>query len=244
MRPAVITPCFDESAEVLHACHESVRSQSVESMHFFVSDGPLESAGIPKSKHVIRLDLPRNFSDNGNTPRALGAVMAIAMDFNPIFLLDADNWYSPDHVENALNLKRQQPSLDVIFSSRKIVLDDGTIYSDVPEDQNQSFADTSTMCFFESSFNILPSFSFIPKALSPVCDRIIFKTILEFGYKVAWTGIPSLFFRSHYLNHYLLAGRKPAEPLHDPDWAALRYSLKQELPGYCSKVGVQIKYFL
>ena len=244
MRPAVITPCFDESAEVLNACHESVRSQSVESMHFFVSDGSLKSASIPQSRNAIRLDLPRNFADNGNTPRALGSVMAIAMNFNPIFLLDADNWYSSDHIENALDLKRQQPSLDVVFSSRKIVLDDGTIFSDAPEDRDQSFADTSTMCFFESSYKILPLFSFIPKALSPVCDRIIFKTILAFGCRVAWTGIPSLFFRSHYLNHYLLAGRQPLEPLHDPDWAALSNSLKQELPSYCSKAGVEIKSFL
>lgn len=241
MKPAVITPYFDEPSHVLRACHQSVIAQTVECIHVFVSDGSINNFPLHNSKNLLHLRLPRNYADNGNTPRSVGATLAVAMGCDPILLLDADNWYSSDHVENAIRLKVFDPELDVVFSSRNIVLDDGTCYANAPEDASRTFADTSTMCFFGSSFRVLPLFSFIPRELSPICDRIIFSTIRSLGLKAAWSEVPSLFFRSHYCAHYILAGKVPSMPLHDPDWGSIRAMLDKLLPIYCSRAGVDIR---
>ena len=55
--------------------------------------------------------------------QTLGALMAASQGYEPIFL-DADNWFKPNHVELALALHRNDPSIDVVISSRTILLDE------------------------------------------------------------------------------------------------------------------------
>ena len=240
--PVVITPCFKEDPEILLKCHQSVLSQTVPCTHVFVADG--SDTDMPVSDRSIHLRLPLNSSDNGNTPRSIGSVFAIARGFEPVFLLDADNWYSSDHVETALRLKLENPDLDVVFSSRYIVLDDGTRFHPAPEDQRELFADTSTMCFFQSAFTILPLFAFIPPKLSPICDRIIYSAIRSVGLKAGSTGKPSLYFKSHYRAHYLYAKKLPTEELHDPDWSHIKSILPLELSKFKAKTGITVDPYL
>jgi hypothetical protein len=61
-----------------------------------VSDGfPQDWLDSANVRH-IRLGRPHN--DAGNTPRGLGALLAVSEGYDGIGLLDADNWYDEDHI--------------------------------------------------------------------------------------------------------------------------------------------------
>lgn len=241
MKPAVVTPYYQEDAETLRRSYLSVDQQSVGATHFYVGDGMRNS--LIDEFDAIHLSLPVNSADNGNTPRCLGALMAASLGHDPIFFLDADNYFLGDHIHEALALKKLDPSLDVIFSGRIILLDDGSKFAPAPEDRMRLFADTSTMCFFRSSYRALGLWGLIPKALSPICDRIIYESISSMGLSVGWTGRDTMVFESHYKAHYQATRKKPMTPLHDPDWNSLKRILDLELNKYreCSGIDISIQ---
>ena len=239
MRPAVVTPYYQEDAETLRRSHLSVVQQAVSATHFLVGDGVHNS--LIEEFDAIHFSLPVNSADNGNTPRCLGALMAASLGYNPIFFLDADNYFLDDHIQQALALKTLDPSLDVVFSGRIILLDDGSTFAPAPEDRMRLFADTSTMCFFRSSYRALGLWGLIPSGLSPICDRIIYESISSMGLSVGWTGRNTLVFESHYKTHYQAARKQPITPLHDPDWNSLKKILALELNKYEECSGMKIK---
>ena len=150
MKPAVITPYYQEDEKILRRSYLSVRNQSVSAQHFYIGDGV--SNPLIDAWSVVHLSLPINSANNGNTPRCLGALLAASLGHDPIFFLDADNYYLVNHIQEALSIKELNPDTDVIFSGRQILLDDGTIFYPAPEDRLRLFADTSTMCFFNPLF--------------------------------------------------------------------------------------------
>ena len=93
------------------------------------------------------------------------------------FFLDADNWFKPNHVELALTLHRNDPSIDVVISGRIIVLDDGTILNTTPEDVGQHFADTSTLGLFKRAYRSIALWTLMPNELAPICDRVIYECL-------------------------------------------------------------------
>ena len=95
MKAAVITPYYKEELETLLRCHLSVRAQEVECRHFLVADGFANETIRQSDCEHICLSTPHH--DNGNTPRAIGALSAINKGFEVIFFLDADNWFELDH---------------------------------------------------------------------------------------------------------------------------------------------------
>ena len=102
MKPAVNTPYHQESLEILKRCHRSVRAQTTEATHFLVADG--NSRAVSSTNGMANIWCCRERHNNcGNTPRALGALMAASQGYEPIFFLDADNWFKPNHVKLALN---------------------------------------------------------------------------------------------------------------------------------------------
>ena len=239
MKPAVITPYYQEDAETLRRSHFSVDQQSVGAAHFYVGDGICNP--LIDEFDAIHLSLPVNSADNGNTPRCLGALLAASLGHNPIFFLDADNYFLSNHIHEALALKKLDPGLDVAFSGRQILLDDGSKFAPAPEDRLRLFADTSTMCFFRSSYRALGLWGLIPKGLSPICDRIIYESIFSMGLSVGWTGKDTMVFESHYQAHYQAVRKKPITRLHDPDWGYLKKILDSELKKYSECAGVEIK---
>lgn len=238
MKPAVITPYHKESLEILKRCHCSVLSQTAEATHFLVADGnSREAIDHWDSQH---LSLPQCHNNCGNTPRALGALMAASQGYEPIFFLDADNWFKPKHVQLALALHQNDPTIDVVISGRTIVLDDGTLLNSAPEDVEQHFADTSTLCLFKRAFKSLSFWALMPNELSPICDRVIYECLKTLPLKLHWHNKPTLMFQSHYSNHYRLAGKSPKTPLHDPNWEQLRADLPALLEEFQSITGHQL----
>jgi glycosyltransferase involved in cell wall biosynthesis len=98
MKIAVITPYYKESIEFLRQCHKSVINQDISTdhclTHFFIADGfPNEEVMKWNIKHIT---LPQAHSDNGNTPRGIGSILADVEGYDFIAYLDADNWFYPN----------------------------------------------------------------------------------------------------------------------------------------------------
>ena len=238
MKPAVITPYYKEPLEILERCHQSVRAQKAKATHILVADG----YGVAAIEHwdVKHLVLPQRHNNCGNTPRALGALMAASQGYEPIFFLDADNWLKPQHVELALTLQRNDPSIDVVISKRTIVLDDGSILNSTPEDEEQHFADTSTLGLFKRAYKTIPLWTLMPNELAPICDRVIYECLKTLPLKLHWHSERTVMFESHYSNHYRLAGKSPNTPLHDPNWEQLRNDLPALLKEFQNLTGIQL----
>ena len=238
MKPAVITPYYKESLNTLERCHRSVTAQTTQATHILVADGNCRAAiDNWDCQHLV---LPQSHSNCGNTPRALGALMAASQGYEPIFFLDADNWFQPHHVELALMLHQKDPTIDVVISGRKIVLDDGSLLSAAPEDVEKHFADTSTLCLFNRAYRSLPLWALMPSELAPICDRVIYECLKMLPLKLHWHSEPTLMFESHYSNHYRIANKSPMTALHDPNWEKLRADLPILLKKFHSLTGLQL----
>ena len=238
MKPAVITPYHQENLKILERCHRSVCSQTAKVTHIMVADG--SSRAVIDQWDGQHLVLPQGHRNCGNTPRGLGALMAASQGYEPIFFLDADNWFKPNHVELALELHHNDPSIDVVISGRNIVLDDGSILHEAPEDVEQLFADTSTLGLFKRAYRSLPLWTLMPNGLAPICDQVIYQCLKALPLKLHWHSEKTLMFESHYANHYQLAGKSPKTPVHDPNWEKLKADLPMLLDEFQALTGIQL----
>lgn len=207
-RVAVITPYYQESDEILRACCESVARQTYPCTHFLVADGlPRPELVLGSAQHFV---LPRAHADNGNTPRAIGSLSAMNQGFDAIAYLDADNWYYPDHIESMIKLHEQTGAV-VCTASRTIHrLDGSLLYVDKTECDGRKQVDTS--CFFltRPAFQVLPIWATMPRELGPICDLVIWQSLLARGLPQAHHGSrPTVAFRTQYQAHYRSAGEEP-----------------------------------
>jgi hypothetical protein len=169
-RFAIVTPYYRETRETLERCVESVKRQSVATDHFVVSDGYpqdwLDSAGV---RH-IRLGLAHN--DYGNTPRGIGALLAISERYGGIGMLDADNWLEPDHVQACQAAAgSSRVDCDYVVARRTFRRPD---LSTLPVEEEAGHVDTNCFFFLRGSFCALPYWAMMPKNLAPLCDRYFF----------------------------------------------------------------------
>jgi hypothetical protein len=179
-RVAVVTPYYKERRAWLERCIESVKVQDYEATHFMVADGfPqdwIDGAGV---RHV-RLD--QSHADYGNTPRAIGGMLAVSEGFDAICFLDADNWYRPDHISSCLTLAQQadQP-VDYVVACRDFVRDDGSVIP-MPGSEDHTGGHVDTNCYFllRGAFHTIPRWSMMPKPLAIICDRV-YRLTLEVG---------------------------------------------------------------
>jgi len=203
---AVITPYHNESLELIERCHASVLAQTLPCVHVLVADGPLrpEVAAL-EGRHIV---LGVGHADNGNTPRSIGALAAMNEGFTCIAFLDADNWFSPDHLERAI-ATQGEGDWEVVFSDRHIVFPNGQRLLTPPqEDLDRSHVDTSCMVIFPPAFASLALWAQMPPAYGPLCDRVMFSELMG-RYRCGWSGHATLFFETWYAGHFLAAGRMP-----------------------------------
>jgi len=220
MKAAVITPYHKEDIAILRRCHLSVLDQEAPCRHFMVADGfPNEIVAGWDCEHII---LPKPHSDYGNTPRGLGALSAINLGHDLIFFLDADNWYAPQHAQQVIKLKEEQPDIDIGATMRTLALPDGTLVEPDQEDTQKRHIDTSCMAFFESSFFLLAMWCTMTKPLAVIGDRIIFLAIHKHQLKVGWTENQTLYYSTNYRHHYLRARRTPPEQTYSLDTNSLQ----------------------
>lgn len=205
-RVAVITPYHNEPLSLITRAHASVQDQSIPCVHVLIADGPSRTEVTAlDGRHLV---LGINHGDNGNTPRGIGALAAMNEGFTCIAFLDADNWFSPDHIERAIRLQEQE-DLDVVFSQRHIVFPNGERLLTPPaEESDGSHADTSCMVLFAPAFSSLAQWALMPKAYSPFCDRVFFREVMA-RHHCGWTKSATVYFETWYWGHFLAAGWMP-----------------------------------
>lgn len=189
MRYAIVTPYYKESRQLLERCIDSVRAQTIAADHILVADGHpqdwIDGAGV---RH-IRLD--RAHGDYGNTPRGIGAVLAIAEQYDGLGLLDADNWLDARHVEHCLAThdaaKLTGAAADYVIARRNFCRPDGSVMP-VVDEPVEHHVDTNCFFFFPGAYHIVPYFGTMPRELSPVCDRIFFLSVRHRGLRGVETG--------------------------------------------------------
>jgi hypothetical protein len=211
MRVAVITPYYREDLGTLRKCHDSVLQQTYPCTHYFVADGhPQHELSSWNVQHIV---LPHSHGDVGNTPRGIGGISALNGGFDAIAYLDADNFYSPDHIESLVACCRQN-DCHVAFSGRQIVLSTGELcdFEDIEEVEGKH---VDTSCFFitaRAAF-LLPVWAMMDRKASPLGDRLMLSVIMTRGVSHAWTGRKTLYYVSHYREHFEAMGKPPpADP--------------------------------
>ena len=149
--------------------------------------------------------------DNGNTPRALGSISARNLGYDAIAFLDADNFYYPNHIESMVNL-HNQTGASVCTASRSIHRLDGSLmYVDQTDSDGRTHVDTSCMFFTRAAFDLLPIWAMMSSQLSPICDRVMWDSIMVRHISTACNLRPTVAFRTRYQFHYEIAG-EPTPP--------------------------------
>ena len=212
MKIAIITPYFKESLDILEQCYNSVLAQEVNTDHYFIADGfPRSEINSWKVKHII---LEKSHDDNGNTPRGIGSSKARELNYDFISYLDADNWFHKGHLKSLINLYNNTKA-NICCSKRTFHHMNGKDLniSEMPEDKFEH-VDTSCFLIHNSAFEITKIYEKMPKILSPICDRIFYKSIvIHKKYSIAFSNLRTVAFRSQYLSHYKTANRHPPENL-------------------------------
>ena len=149
---AIVTPYYKEERPLIERCMASVRSQTVPTDHFLVADGfPQEWIDTAGVRH-FKLD--RSHGDYGNTPRGVGALLAIAAQYSGIAFLDADNWLEPDHVETCLAAASGTPApCDYVIAQRSFRRPDESI---MPVADEELHVDTNCFFFLPGAFSVDP----------------------------------------------------------------------------------------
>ena len=200
MKIAVITPYYKESIEVLKKCHESVLIQKADVDHFMVADGfPNPEIDEWKVRHV---KLPNAHGDNGNTPRAIGGLLAQSGGYDFVAYLDADNWFHHNHLESMLELylKTGASILSCFRTFHTLEGEDMGITE--ASELKLKHVDTSCLMLHRNAFELLTLWSNMDKALGPICDRVFFAAIQNRRFNIRNTGKMTVAFRSQYLFHY------------------------------------------
>lgn len=166
-RYAIVTPYCREDKELIERCLASVRRQTIKADHIVVADGVSQHWLDGADCRHIKLD--RTHGDFGNTPRGIGAILAISEGYAGIGFLDVDNWLEPDHVEACVAASRiETDECDFVIAKRVFRRLDGTIMP-VPEERDH--VDTNCFFFLRGSFGLLPRWALMPKQLSALGDR-------------------------------------------------------------------------
>lgn len=210
-RIAVITPYYKEPIEMLRRCHDSVMDQTVNCDHLMIADG-FASEEVSKWS-VKHIQLPEANADNGNTPRGLGSLLALAQGYDFIAYLDADNWYTPDHLKSCLDAMSKSGA-GIACTLRTYYDMDGNPLAVTEADEDQGrHVDASCFVIARKHIPLMDVWLKMPKPLSPIGDRIIYFMIKQLDLKICHTGKRTVAFRSRYKFHYAQAG------LAVPEWA-------------------------
>lgn len=206
-RVAVVTPYYKEPDDEMRRMLACVAAQTMPCHHIVVSDGfPNPLARAPGVTHI---ELGAAHADNGNTPRYVGALVALALGYDAVAFLDADNWFEPKHVERLVEVQRKG-GLGAVFSSRNVYLRDGTkVQGKFDDDRPGVHADTSCMLITRDCEYALHLWGQMPQEWSPACDRVVVSELN--GQRIAWTTSRTMNFKSHYVFHYEVAGRPVPE---------------------------------
>ncbi len=161
-------------------------------MHVMVADGH-ERKKLSKwpIDHVV---LPKSHNDIGSTPRLIGCYHAIGLGVDAIAFLDADNWYSSNHIFSLINLCKSSGA-SFASSTRMLCRPDGSPFAECFQTDPDRFIDTSCMLFTKVAFPLLANWVLMPKYGHLIGDRIMLYHVVKSGLGRAHSFMPTLFYR-------------------------------------------------
>ena len=211
-RVAVITPYYKEPRAWLDRCLASVQAQQHPATHIVIADGHpqawLDDAGV---RH-LRLD--RAHGDFGNTPRSLGAQLAVSEGYDAICFLDADNWYAPDHISSCLAAVAAAPHpVDYVVARRRFVRDDGSplprTFDEDATAERAGHIDTNCYFLLRGAFAALGRWILIPKPIGLLGDRVFRMALERDGRERAFTSSATVNYLCTSPDLYEAAGEVP-----------------------------------
>jgi len=245
---AVVTPYYKENRYLLDRCLSSVKNQTFRADHLLIADGHpqgwLDQAGV---RH---LKLDRSHGDYGNTPRGIGALLAIGEEYDAILLLDADNWLENEHIEYCVRMAEAKfgniQLCDYVIARRKFIRTDGTA---MPLDEEEGHVDTNCFFFLRGSFHLLPFWATMPKALSPICDRVFYQILQNQQLQWAECLKPTVNYHSVWASYYRMIGEEPPDGTKDnvdarpilkeiSTWSERKRAIASRLAGGLNEVSV------
>ena len=198
---AIITPYHQPDDPWLRQCIRSVREQTHgDCLHVLVGDGAALPADIP-SDNLFQITLSRNIGDYGDSPRALGAIYGFSLGADAVAFLDADNWYSLDHIESLVRL-HHTTGAPVVVSLRNLVSLDGSLMGVCEDSDGLTFCDTNCMFFTTRAADIATSWWRIPPHLHAIDDRVIWSRVLRARHPIARTLHATANYRTGFRFHY------------------------------------------
>ena len=174
MRYAIVTPYFKEPRALLERCIKSVSAQTCQAEHIVVADGYAQDWIDQTSARRIQLD--RSHGDFGNTPRCVGAILAIAEQYDGFGFLDADNWLEPDHVRVCVDTFQAASAfkkVDYVIAQQHLRRPDESIIP-VACQPVAEHVDTNCFFFFPPAYHMAQHFGIMPKELASIGDRIFY----------------------------------------------------------------------
>ena len=156
MKVAIISAYHGETLETIQRCHDSVLSQTHKADHILIGDGKSHDTIDDWDCQHVRL--PQAHRDYGDTPRAIGTVMAYTQGYDALCWVDADNWLEPDHVARAVEASHGR----VVTIPRFLRWPNGDPIDVCTESDGVAFNDTN--CYF------------VPREYMPLGASWAFKT--------------------------------------------------------------------
>jgi len=183
-----------------------------------VADGhPRELIDRSGARHV-RLD--RAHGDAGNTARGIGALLAVAEEFDAIAFLDADNWFDREHVAVCVaTAESTDEPPDFVVARRRLLRRDGSeLPGSLEADERGLHVDTNCFFLLRPSFHAAARWAAMPKAVFEVGDRVFLKSLIENGLRANRCPLPTVNYLCTWRSPFVAAGEAPPEYAKpDPD---------------------------
>ena len=235
VKVAVVSPYFHESADILQRCVSTVNQQTLPATHYLVADGFPQA--LPAAFSGVHLVLPLNAGNYGATPRGLGAQLAFNDGCDAVAFLDADNWFDPVHLEQAVGLLERE-QLDVVFARRRIVFPDGDVLG-VADPKDAAHVDTNCYVVSKRAAFLAATWAMYPREFGSGEDRLVFAAIREARLRTAWLDAPTVWYESHWLHHYTLAGKQPVASTRSPSRRATTHFDPER---YFQQTGIKLPF--
>jgi len=231
-KPIIVTAYYKEERTMLERCIGSVQNQTCHADHLLVADGYpqswIDERQWPREVRHIKLD--RAHGDYGNTPRGVGAALAISEGYDGISLLDADNWLEPSHVADCAATAAENPQADYLVARWNLRRPDETILP-LPDDLFADHVDTNCFVFLPGSFHKLNHFHIMPQEFSIVGDKVFYLALKGAGLVSAKVPTRTVNYHCLWPSLYRLAGEEPPPGAkHDIDVSHLEAWLQQQTP--------------
>lgn len=240
-RYAIVTPYHKEERWLLDRCIASVKAQTTPADHFLIADGyPQDWIDSEPVRH-IRLD--REHRDYGNTPRTIGALLAVSEGYDGIGLLDADNWLEADHISTCVATSLRSENCDYVVAKRNLCRPDGSVI-DI-DDHDVTLVDTSCFFLLPGSYHVIPHLALTPIELSSICDRIFYSALKAKKLHAETTDRKTVNYHCLWQATYMRAGEAPPpNPRPAVDFAGMKRWLASQTPRAMDIIHRRIGYKL